>query len=288
MKMKDILADRTGRMYNPYDEPYAMEVEAEFDIPVDFDGLNKKVWTETQDGSLMHFGREFITRGPFSLTRLAGSVASLFDLQPFEENYIQSTRTSTHVHVNILHWTKDELLTVLTAYYLLEPLLFTFCAKNRSSNLFCLPLNLAEDGATPVKNIVEGKYQHLIDRFDNYKYAALNVCNVSKIGTIEFRHFQGTKSAAEVTKWLSIIDRVCNTKSMFADPKAVWRAYTNNRLGFAKSILGNDLDLKRDDLYELLDTNYSTVFDIVFHEPKKQPPKAYTFQTERELDNLEN
>lgn len=288
MKMKDILADRTGRMYNPYDEPYAMEVEAEFDIPVDFDGLNKKVWTETQDGSLMHFGREFISRGPFSLVRLAGSLSALFELTPFKENYLQSPRTSTHVHVNILNWTKDELLTVLTAYYILEPLLFTFCAKGRSSNLFCLPLHLAENGAKPVTEIIEGKYQNLIDRFDNYKYAALNVCNVAKIGTIEFRHFQGTKKADDIIKWLSIIDRVCNVRNLYPNAKAVWKAYTNNRLGFAKAILGKDLDLTREDLYELLDANYSIVFDIVFHEPKKQPPKAYTFQTERELDNLEN
>lgn len=287
--MKTMISDLQEKKIpvKEYPSGYSIEIEAEFNVPFDDNFSNKYNMRLTGDGSLRNFGVEFISRSPSSLLNLKKNIKGLLS-EPVFDDYINTTRTSTHIHANIQHMTKEELFKTLMIYYAVEPLLFEFCGPTRKSNLFCFGMWEAEANTDVLYDIYKGDYSGVSRNFNNYKYSALNIANVAKLGTIEFRHMRGTKDPEPLWKWLDIIDRVYNSHKLFRDIDHVWESYSRDRYGFLTKVLDGVLEIPYNYLEET-DKNYSTLYEITDFENRlkkeiKKNKKSYVFSSEIEID----
>ena len=273
-----------------YPEGYSIEVEAEFkstkNLP-DFPAFQAK-----RDGSLIHNGLEFISRKPKGKNDLLKDLDDLLSSPGFKKDYINTERTSTHVHINVQRWSKEELLTFLTIYYLVEGLLFNFTGKSRKSNLFCLPLYDAERSTMLFTDLIEDNYKSIIVDFENYKYSALNIASIARLGTVEFRHMYGTNDFHKIKDWLTIVDTLVRSRFRFKNAQEVFDRFIYDRRGFLKDIFGPLLPLvDHKDWWELTDLNYSSVFKLInlpeeLRYKKRKIKKVYKFKTELEEDDL--
>lgn len=272
------------------EEGKSIEVEAEFSVQWALGDMERvgKTWKVVPDGSLLHNGLEFISKKPKSNTKLLEDLEALFKEESFKTTYINSPRTSTHVHVNVQNRTKQELFTILTVYYLVEDILFHYVEKARGDNLFCLPMYGAESSSDCVKLLWENRPDLVKSKFNNYKYAALNVANVAKLGTIEFRHHEGTKNLSKISGWLDLIDSVCESYKVFPNMKAAYDEYVHSYEGFIRKVFPKRsekiLAIPRS---ERNDINLTKVFEIV--DFPNQPTKEivhYQFKTAAQADDL--
>ena len=119
-----------------------------------------------------------------------------------ESNY--SERCSTHVHVNVLDMTPDQLATLGLLYQTVERLLFEFVERSRRDSIFCVPWY--SSGLT--YNYVESLIKNPKSTRNWQKYSALNLLPVYGQGSIEFRHLEGTCDVARITRWLGLIGKL--------------------------------------------------------------------------------
>ena len=150
-------------------------------------------WTIVPDGSLRNGGVEFITTGGLGGERLAGAIERI---QAALEvvNYDASWRCSTHMHVNMLDFTVNQVVRFVLAYTACEPVLFEFCGAYRKSSNFCTPVL---DSLPFHRKIMSRMWDDAVARRHPVsmcnKYVALNLLPLfpdqrgRALGTVEFR-----------------------------------------------------------------------------------------------------
>lgn len=155
--------------------------------------LVRPLWSIIGDGSLRNGGVEFITQGGFGGEKL---VRAIDKLQTTLErvNYDASWRCSTHMHINMLDFTVNQVARFILVYAACEPVLFEFCGAYRKSSNFCTPLG---DSLPFHRKIMSRMYDDAISRRSPQqvanKYVALNVLPLfpdqrgRALGTVEFR-----------------------------------------------------------------------------------------------------
>ena len=179
------------------------------------------LWTIVPDGSLRNGGVEFITTGGLGGERLATAINQL---QAALEvvNYDASWRCSTHMHVNMLDFTVNQVVRFLLVYTACEPVMFEFCGAYRKSSNFCTPVL---DSLPFHRKIISRMWDDAVSRRwpmqHCNKYVALNLLplfpdqrNGRALGTVEFRGGRPLVSREEMFKQanllLSIKDYVRN------------------------------------------------------------------------------
>lgn len=208
MNIADCLSKAGYKRFKLHSGEVGIEIEtetkAEYIIP------QMTFWNSERDGSLRDFGIEYILRSPVSRGKELKSALDEFKEKTSLLNFIQdSVTTSVHVHVNFLNDTWLTLANFMTTYYLLENLLIRFSGPDRLSNLFCLPICDAEGELEVIKafikNIDKKSYKNLQLPLDYYKYAALNLCNLTRLGTLEVRSMRGVTDTKVITDWVNIL-----------------------------------------------------------------------------------
>ena len=167
------------------------------------------------DGSLRNKGIEFVTR-PVTFER----ALVLFDvlhggLELGPEPY--TTRTSTHVHVNVASMSSHQLKHFVLLYALFEPVFFNYVGDARKHNIHCVPLNY-----TLLPKHYGCSASYLVDIWS--KYTAFNLKPVKTQGTVEFRHLYGTGDKQVYQQWLSML-------------KELWSFAFNNKHSWLKDQL---------------------------------------------------
>jgi Putative amidoligase enzyme len=158
-------------------------------------------FTTTTDGSLRNHGYEFIS-APLVKDELLACFKNLHaTLQYHDKSDAFTNRTSTHVHVNCRTLTPEQTKQIVMFYALFEEFFFAFVDPVRRSNIHCVPLTETFLPATYHRNL-----NVMIDNW--HKYTALNILPLVKLGTIEFRHLQGTDDAELTKQWLSCLERL--------------------------------------------------------------------------------
>ncbi len=176
----------------------------------------------TSDNSLKWLGNEIITN-PGTINEQQLIYKSLFlgvdgnrptkpaislfppDLKtnPTYTNF--SFRTSTHVHVNVLSLTEEQLKTLIYAYVILEPVFFNYVDPLRKSNIHCVPLA----DTSVLVNLKNRSVLKVAKMW--HKYTAFNLLPIHKQGTIEFRHLQGVGLDPSLLRgWLRLIEMLYN------------------------------------------------------------------------------
>lgn len=151
------------------------------------------LWAVTTDGSLRNGGVEFITAGGLGGERLYGAYERMVSLLD-RVNYDASWRCSTHMHVNMLDFTVNQVARFMLVYAACEPIVFQHCGAFRRSSNFCTPVG---DSIPFHKALISRLYDDVVSNRGAAnqcnKYTALNFLplfgdgRTRALGTVEFR-----------------------------------------------------------------------------------------------------
>lgn len=190
---------------NPTPEMFLCGLELEIEDVHDMHHMwleEHQIMVET-DGSLRNHGHEFLI-GPGTLEE---NIKLFADIHSGEISYGKdafSSRTSTHVHVNMMYSDLYQVKNLLLLYSIFEDLFFNFVGPERKNNIHCVPL-----GYTHMSRNYGASTDILRSRW--HKYTAFNLLPLNEKGTVEFRHLEGTNDKERVCEWLKLIRLLWNT-----------------------------------------------------------------------------
>ena len=188
-----------------------IEVEVE-NCPAVEDGAGNPFcagWDAVPDGSLRNSGIEFVTKYG---VRVGTSFEHINDLFRKMENFKKKVvapvfqfteRTSIHVHFDVRDMSMEELKSLLTLYVLFEDPLFKFAGEHRKHNVFCVPIRFIA-----MSEVAQGNLFHTIRNWK--KYSALNLSRLLEMGTVEFRHMEGTSDTKRIKTWILLLASLVN------------------------------------------------------------------------------
>jgi Putative amidoligase enzyme len=197
-----------------YVKPFELVMPRQkFGIEVEIENIKNSVpanlapyWAWTEDGSLRNNGIEFVSK-PLCGDEAIVALDALYKWL----NKVGATcspRTSVHMHVNMQDYTMETLWNILMLYIVYERVLYDFIGNDREKNNFCIPLYSYPRTFDFISNF----YINPLTAVSSWlKYTGLNLkpltnsSNKPGFGTIEFRHFSGSKDVLKVGTWVNII-----------------------------------------------------------------------------------
>lgn len=200
MNVADIIGNGHGI---PIEVPhFGIEIEVEHAHTPEM--LHATLWDVVHDGSLRNNGIEFLSRRPFTKREVEQQVPIFYEWMR-RHRFESNIRTSTHVHVNVLGKTPEQIAAACAVYTLVEPMMFRYCGRLREENIYCVPWYRATDELECVAALASGSVsnQHLA-----CKYSALYLEPVSRFGTMEFRHAPVFNSTEQLLVWVDMCERV--------------------------------------------------------------------------------
>lgn len=199
-----------------------------------------------RDGSLRNNGCEIVTK-PLTAAEVLKEVSNVHNkIVKFGPERF-SARTSTHVHVNMLSFTMDQVKMFLLLYAAAEPYFFSYCPE-RAHNIHCVPLS-----QTMLPEMYGSSTEAIIAKWS--KYTAFNMLPINHIGTVEFRHLPGTNDPEVLASWLEDISQLWYTAktlhfssllAMLKNPNAV-------------TLLGKRLNMPLDEATNLVDVKLAFI-----------------------------
>ena len=158
-------------------------------------------FTCTEDGSLRNHGYEYISQ-PLTRPELIEEFIALHQkLKFYDKADAFSPRTSTHVHINCRSLDFDTIRNLILMYAVYEEVFFAMVNRDRRENIHCVPLT-----ETLLNQRYKASLEYLVSGW--HKYTALNILPLAKLGTVEFRHLQGTNDAELVAEWLQVLENI--------------------------------------------------------------------------------
>lgn len=194
-------ATRLVRLLN---QGIGIEVEVEqvvlFDEPL-------KAWDIKNDGSLRNDGKEFVTEYGMRVWQSFGAIDDLYSRMEAIRKinkalFAFGERTSIHVHFDVRQLSPQEIKSLLVVYTLFEDALFRVAGEHRKHNIFCVPLRyvaISRLGTSVIRCIQQWQ-----------KYSALNFTRARDLGTVEFRHMEGTPDRNRVKLWVLLLAHLMN------------------------------------------------------------------------------
>jgi len=181
-----------------------------FGIEIELEGKNlpildrNKYWSRRKDGSLRG-GMEYVFNAPLDLKESIKAIDFLNKaLIKSDAQLDYSFRTSVHVHVNVLSFTKKELDSFLYLSHLFEDVLVKYSGDSREGNRFCLRTRDAEDKVDQLKQHIREKDFRFFEK-EKVKYSAINLSSIGEFGSVEFRSMRGTTDTAILIPWLEVL-----------------------------------------------------------------------------------
>jgi hypothetical protein len=183
-------------------------------------------WEVTEDHSLRNSGFEYVSKIPLDYQNSVEAFQSLHTSIVYNKKEAFSPRTSTHVHVNVSDLPTSKIRNILLGYVLLEEVFFDFIGETRANNIYCVPLyytNLTSTYSKP--------FEHVLGAW--HKYTAFNLKPVCTLGTVEFRHLEGTSDLYRYSRWLSFLRSL---RECAADVDVFEEGVTNGWLNTARKV----------------------------------------------------
>lgn len=226
-----------------------------------------KYWTAVTDGSLRHFGIEYIFKNPLDHKKTHEALDEFGALTiPFLQD---QPSCSVHVHMNFGNETPLVLANFITTWILIENLLLEFSGPVRRSSVFSAPVRIAEGQLETVTKLFrlleQGSATGMILQQNHVKYASLNLGNLWKLQSLEARCFRGTTDVEAIKQWIDILNRLVDfSKTPGLTPRHVLKAYINSPSEFLWDIFGPMMDLlKCDDYLPMMERNERYAYEIV-------------------------
>lgn len=166
------------------------------------DYINNPYWTYKEDGSLRNHGIEYVTTKGIQVKHCREALEQLFSAIPDATE--TTSRTSIHIHMNVLDLTLEELYDFLITYTILEKSLYNFAGPKRYYNIYCVPIQESSFIQSYLHHTkLDTKLRHLILQWN--KYSGLNLATIQQFGTIEFRHLKGTLDIEKILNWIRLV-----------------------------------------------------------------------------------
>ena len=176
----------------------------------------------TEDGSLNDCGKEFQT------PKLSGEKGEkvLKDLcrELNDRNFYVNRTCGLHIHLDAKDFQgeTEKIKRLMLFYLMIEPLLFSYLPFSRRKNRYCLPLaefyHEAEiKNAYEITDIEKMWYreqsQERIEnckknRYDNTRYAGINLHSMLSNNHLEIRHHSGTIDYTKIINWIRLHVRI--------------------------------------------------------------------------------
>lgn len=231
------------RLNNRKDGDVGIEVEVEgTNIPI----ISNDTWNTTHDGSLRSGleGVEYVLRSPKSLVDAKKALDMIS--KAYKRNNAQildSIYAGVHIHVNVQKLTVRQLYTYMTAYYILEEVLVSFCGPTREGNHFCLRGKDAEFGPLEVSRAAREKRLQILSNED-LRYGSMNPCSLFRYGSLEFRAMRSTTDFDAILKWAELLVNLRDRSITFNSPLDIVEFMSGDgATNFARQMLGENYRL---------------------------------------------
>lgn len=165
-------------------------------------------WRLVPDGSLRNSGMELLSnpiRSHAVLSRYCNAYTRMRDDFPWQD----SIRTSTHVHLDSRGLQLPDLVRIVAAYNIVEPILYLHCGPLREENIYCIPFYRAD---TITHGLIRAVRTGEVTQFltQTCKYSGLYLGPLRSLGTIEFRMAPSFPSGASVAEWVLMLHHFYN------------------------------------------------------------------------------
>lgn len=208
-----------------------LELEMEFTRQVTLNEIDPK-WRTVRDGSLRGSAREFIFSSPLNRKEAFEALEYLDNFLGDNLKYVRSDspRTSTHIHLNCREFTQNQILTLMSLWYIIEESLSLTLPKHRQGNLHALRVVDAERVVTTIAAHIENFAKTPVYRQplalafnEGERYAALNLAALPKFGSLEFRIFEGVEKPTEARKYIELLLEMYDLvkEGTFSNPREV-------------------------------------------------------------------
>lgn len=166
-------------------------------------------WVLHEDASLRN-GIELVLDAPYAGEVLGNAIREYYNSGIAHNS---TSRTSTHIHINMTDATLDNLRSMFMIMYSIEDALFNAVGESRKWSGYAMALGemepsrvrgilTSEDRSTLVESISPSRNQE--------RYYGFNTC-MRRHGTAEFRYFPGGPTRQELESW---VDFVVNVKQI--------------------------------------------------------------------------
>jgi hypothetical protein len=209
-------------------------------------------WQLHTDGSLRGEGaREYVLDRPLPIASVNAAVDTLFDhLRKSKARYVDSNRTSTHVHLNAQGLKVNQLCSVVALWGIFEDVLVNWCGEYRVGNLFCLRFRDCDWGVEQLTTSFRTGFFHNFT--ENARYLALNPVALTKFGSLEFRSLNGTNDPERIKLWIDMLWRLYEAGKAYSNPEDIARDFSGlGSVGFLEKVFGRRIS------EVLLDYNHS-------------------------------
>jgi len=209
--------------YDPF--VVGLEIETEGQNLPNFGGkLTSKYWRTVAEGSLRNGGCEHVFRQPIGLKGVDNALKE-WDNATVLSTFIDSIRTSVHIHYNVASLKLSQIYSIVAAYWFFENVLVHLNGDSRVGNLFCLRVKDAEYTCQSVlKDLKTDQHFHEMSG-DGFRYSALNLAALRKFGSLEFRFLRGYHESSVIRKWTYELHKMISTASEFDTPKTLLDFY---------------------------------------------------------------
>lgn len=220
MLLTETISERYGRKTVG---EIGLEIEIETQDGFDFPPA-PKYWSVHVDGSLRN-GLEYSLRNPLSLEELPVAL-DIWKNSIYNTKCRPSIRTSVHVHFNVIPYTVLQVLNIISVYWLLENVILRYAGNYREGNLFCLRIKDADQAVDNITSqLSETRFDFANFGEGNYKYAALNIASVARLGSLEFRGLQGIYDPVMIMSWVKLHHKLIHEAISFSNPKEILKFY---------------------------------------------------------------
>lgn len=247
-KLEASIGELYGQNFKYLTDGKLFGVEVEVESVSELPPYPGKVWETKHDGSLRGFSREYVFSGPISLSAAEAAIENLYRL--FADRGVpvtNSMRAGVHIHINQQHRTVKQVMTFLSAYWLVEDYLVDkYCGAERAGNLFCLRLKDADFPLSyVVRRLSSGGTPISTSSVDNdyIRYAAANLSSLASFGTIEFRALRTPTTPQPIIDWIRVLNHIEEASLAFSSPRDLLESCSGEGVvQIASRLLGERLD----------------------------------------------
>lgn len=228
---------------SPYSGDFGLELELEGrGLPARYGGLplGRLTWVAHEDGSLRNGGMEYVLSQPCSKAEVEPLVDNLFEyLRSVGARISNTTRCSTHVHLNMKNVKINELAAFVSLWGIFEDVLSNWCGGHRSGNHFALRFS---DCDWAVSSWVSAFRTGIFEFSRERRYLALNAACLQTFGSLEVRTMRGAETTAEIIEWVEMLDLLRTAAKTFRDPTAIAATFSGDGANaFAVRVFGQDI-----------------------------------------------
>lgn len=241
----------------------------EFGVEIETEGLHAynvpalAFWTAHKDDSLRGPAPyEYVLKMPLNFDKEIPEALEEFKNKTSDIKFDQkSFTTSVHVHVNMLNEKYRTMGNFLTTYAIVENILKMYAGPTRESNLFCLPLCDAEENLNNIlyilKQLRARKIQNVELDMGMAKYAALNLCSLTKFGSLEVRLLRGVTDISIIHDWIGMLHSILQFSRQDIDPKQLLKLWREKGTDLLTDVFGPyRKKLRFDNEDELISNNF--------------------------------